>query len=284
MKKLLVAAIIAVSTTGTAYLIYLSLTPGGGGPATVAAAVPEQQILRVAYRPETLALGRDALSSPLWNEFPAAAVPLKLQVTAVPWGKATVPEVSVRAFHNAQRIYFRFEWNDDTENRQIAQNTFPDACAIMFPLNGDPRPESIMMGFLEPANIWAWKAARDAKIWGQPKPRETAYSDYYYPFVKEEVYSVAVDPLPSAVEDLVANRIGTTTPKGDQHIRGRGLWAANHWTVIFERALTLEGSELDAKIPRGAARTVAFAVWNGAKGDRGARKSISDWVRLEVAP
>ncbi len=29
-------------------------------------------------------------------------------------------------------------------------------------------------------------------------------------------------------------------------------------------------------------RLCAFAVWNGSKGDRGGRKSISDWVDLRV--
>jgi hypothetical protein len=284
MKKLLIAGIITASTAATAWLIYLALTPGRGRPAAAEAAAPAQQIVRVAYRPQTLALDRDAFSPPTWKELPIAAIPLKHQVTAIPWGKATVPEVRVRAFHNGKQIYIRFEWEDDTENRQVAQNSFSDACAVMFPLNGDPRPESIMMGFLEPANIWSWKAARDAKVWGAPAPPEKAYSDYYYPFVEEEVYAVALDPVASAVEDLVANRIGTTTPKSDQRVRGRGLWDENRWTVVFERELNLEGSDLDARIPRGAARTVAFAVWNGAKGDRGARKSISDWVRLEVAP
>ena len=284
MKKLPVFGVIFVSSAATAWLIWLALAPGRGRPTTASAAAPAPPVVRAAYRPITLALDRDALNAPVWNELAPGVVPLKHQVTAIPWGKASVPQVVVQAVHNGERIWFRFQWDDDTENREVARNTFADACAIMFPLLGDPPPEAIMMGFLDPANIWAWKASRDAEVWGRPQSPETAYSDYYNPFVKQEVFPVALQPVTSAVQDLVANRVGTTTPKPRQEVAGRGVWKDNRWMVVFERALDLHNSELDAKIPRGGARMAAFAVWNGAKGDRGARKSISEWVRLEVAP
>jgi hypothetical protein len=284
MRKLLIAGIVIVSTAATAYLIYLALSAGRGQTAAAAVVIPEPQVLRVAYRPQTLALEQEALFDDLWEKLVPGAVPLAQQVTAIPWGKASVPEVRVAAFHNGKQIYFRFQWEDSTQNREVAQNVFADACAVMFPLAENPRPESIMMGFLDPANIWAWKASRDAQVWGKPASPEPAYSDYYNPFVKQEVYSVALEKVPSAVQDLVANRVGTTTPKPEQRVRGRGAWSGNRWTVVVERALETGGNELDARIQPGASRMAAFAVWDGAKGDRGARKSVSDWVRLEVAP
>ena len=79
----------------------------------------------------------------------------------------------------------------------------------------------------------------------------------------------------------VSIRVGTVTPKETQNIEGRGFWQEGVWRVVIKRSLNATDTDVDAKfnIPK---RLCAFAVWNGAKGDRGGRKSISDWVELRV--
>lgn len=52
--------------------------------------------------------------------------------------------------------------------------------------------------------------------------------------------------------------------------------------MVVKRSLNANDPQSDAVFNTGGKKLVAFAVWNGAKGDRGSRKSISDWVELEV--
>lgn len=279
MKKLIIYGIIAVSiglfAVGSYYALfrYRTFPP-------VAAKSPE--VLDVPWVSETVELTIEGAQHPLWERLPGKEIPLLPQVTAVPWGKASIPQVSVKAFHNGQQIFFRFQWRDMTEDRQVGQNTFSDACAIMLPLDENPPPHSLMMGFLNRANIWAWKAVLDTQVWGEAPAPERAYADYYYPYQEQEVFPIAMEPVRSAVQDLMAQGVATVTPKEKQSVSGRGFWRDGQWTVILMRSLAAEDVQSDAPFVPGKPRAAAFAVWDGAKGDRGARKSISEWVRLQL--
>ncbi len=55
-------------------------------------------------------------------------------------------------------------------------------------------------------------------------------------------------------------------------------WSDDSWTVTFVHALDEEGGEL---VP-GSALHIAVAIWNGATGDHGGRKSVSIWQSLEL--
>ncbi len=56
------------------------------------------------------------------------------------------------------------------------------------------------------------------------------------------------------------------------------------WHVVFKRSLRVASIEDDVVFNSGEEKMLcAFAVWNGATGDRGGRKSISGWVELEIA-
>ena len=159
---------------------------------------------------------------------------------------------------------------------------FSDACAIMFPLNKNPGDfPTLMMGFLGKANIWHWKANRDREYWSGQEFNEKAYADYHYPFEDKETLPVSKDVLTSAVNDLISIRVTTITPKEAQNVAGKGIWSDGAWQVVFKRAIEPLDPELDAGFAD-VKRLCAFAVWNGDKGDRGGRKSISDWVELEI--
>jgi dimethylsulfide dehydrogenase subunit gamma/complex iron-sulfur molybdoenzyme family reductase subunit gamma len=279
MKKIVIVGIIAVVVSlflvGSYYALfrYRTFPPAADQPV---------ETLDVPYLERDIELSERGVEDPIWQRIPGKTFALSPQVTAIPWGKASVPEVTVAAFHNGERIFFRLRWRDATENRAIGPDAFTDACAVMLPLVEEPQPNTIMMGFLEGANIWAWKAARDARVWGTVREAtERPYTDYYYPLEEREVFPIAAQPVESAVEDLVARGVGTLTPRAHQRVRGRGFWKDGMWTVILTRAVAAQ-QEGEATLPLGKARAVAFAVWDGAKGDRGARKSITGWVRLRL--
>ena len=157
---------------------------------------------------------------------------------------------------------------------------------------------TIMMGFMHKSNIWYWKASRDREYWlSQEKAGATdelmqtkVYADYHYPFEEKEIFVVSKDISKSAVNDLIAIRVGTLTPKELQNVQGRGFWSDNTWQVVFKRAIAITDPEVDANLEQapptaGQAeknKLCAFSVWNGASGDRGGRKSISDWVELQI--
>ncbi len=139
-----------------------------------------------------------------------------------------------------------------------------------------------MMGFMGKSNIWQWKASQDKEYWLKEKPETKSYVDFYYPFEEKELFVVSKDVPQSAVNDLMSIRVGTITPKKTQNIQGKGFWDNGTWRVVFKRPLQLSDPELDPAFNSGQKRLCTFAVWNGAKGDRGGRKSISDWVELEI--
>jgi DMSO reductase family type II enzyme heme b subunit len=75
--------------------------------------------------------------------------------------------------------------------------------------------------------------------------------------------------------------VGTVTLKPTQTVNGRGEYRNGVWRAVFKRSLAAGDPEIDADFAKpGVSQLSAFAVWNGSKGDRGGRKSISDWVDL----
>ncbi len=223
------------------------------------------------------------ISPDIWDSIAPVEIEMEYQVMVLPWGKSLVSPVTVKAFHNERDIYFYMGWKDDTEDRTTGTNKFPDASAIMFPLGDNFQPSAIMMGFMEGANVWQWKASQDKEYWLNEPQISDAYSDFYYPFEEDEILTISRTVPASAVNDLLAIRVGTVTRKESQNVQGRGLWDNGTWHVVFKRSIEPADPELDASFSTND--KVAFAVWDGAKGDRGSRKSIShDWTTFEIIP
>jgi hypothetical protein len=83
------------------------------------------------------------------------------------------------------------------------------------------------------------------------------------------------------VEVLVARGFGTLTslPPAYQTVEGRGVWRDGRWAVVLRRTLK---SAVAPDLGRGQTREVAFAVWDGAAGDRNGQKAISQWIELAI--
>ncbi len=280
MKKTLVILIIIALLLSFTALVYYAFRHARGIPVT--AEKIERLTLEVPFIDREIDLS-EGISKEPWDSIAPKEVKLMYQVMVLPWPKVVVPTVTVKAFHNGKDIYFYMSWKDDTEDRDLDVNKFSDACAIMFPLGKEVQPSTIMMGFIGRANIWQWKASQDKEYWLKEGPKVKAYADFHYPFEETELFPVSKTVPKSAVNDLVAIRVGTVTPKEVQgQVEGRGFWRDDHWHVVFKRAIEAIDPEVDTIFEFRKKRLSAFAVWNGAKGDRGGRKSISDWVELEV--
>lgn len=242
----------------------------------------ERPALQVPFIDKNLDLA-EGISLDIWNNIKPQEIKLMYQVTALPWPmiKGGLPAVTAKAFHNKEDIYFYLSWPDEAEDTVHEMNKFSDACAIMFPLDPKAQPHTILMGFLGRVNIWQWKANQDREFWKNESPQTKAYVDYYYPFEDKELFPVSKRITKSAVNDLVAIRVGTITAKDTQEVTGRGFWENGVWNVVLKRPLRSAELENGVIFSPGK-RLSALAIWNGSKGDRGGRKSISDWLELNI--
>jgi Ethylbenzene dehydrogenase len=85
-----------------------------------------------------------------------------------------------------------------------------------------------------------------------------------------------------AVQDLVALGFGTIGPAPSQSVEGRGDRHQGRWRVVIARPLAAPDADRPA-FEIGTQTDVAFAVWDGRRGDRNGQKSVSQFVRLELS-
>ncbi len=260
------------------------------------------------------AVPRDALD-PLWRRVPETTIPFMHL-----WQRREAADaISVRALHDGRKIAFLLEWEDwEVNSKFLRHKDFTDSAAIMFSLSPDlPISEQPLFAMGEkgrPVNIWYWRLDRQMDLAGF-QDIETAYpnmvSDDYlleavrYPKDVENpshlpiTSAAAHDPVfitgwgagnplsipmrPSAVEDLNAVGFGTLTaqPQGDQDVKGRGLYVAGRWKVVFVRELRSKGL-FDVQLKSGGQFPITFAVWDGSKGDRDGQKGVTGWNLLNL--
>ena len=84
----------------------------------------------------------------------------------------------------------------------------------------------------------------------------------------------------SPVEELVAEGFGTITSQAEQRAEGFGVYSGGRWEVVL--IVPMAGKENQVSLHPGGHTSVAVAVWNGGKGDRGARKQFAYWSGLEL--
>jgi len=210
------------------------------------------------------------------------------------------PSVRVRSLVNDDRIAILVEWDDATRDESVlAVDSFADGAAIQLALGSGT---SICMGQQAGGlNIWHWKADWAADLAGR-RDLEDVHpgmpDDVHFPadqgpdgpgsdgFLTGQVAgntrSAAVRT--SSVEDLNAVGFGTLTPQPieAQNVHGASEYRDGIWRVVMSRPLS-DGDPNDAALrPGGAAAVVAFAVWDGSRGDRDGQKSVSTWLALSL--
>lgn len=232
-----------------------------------------------------------------WKDAPEFVAALQLQDMVEP--RLLVPstkEVRVRALSDGVTIAFRLEWADGTQNDVPGVSKFSDACAVQLPAAIQPDVPAPQMGEGGRAvEISYWRAFWQSTVDGRPDTINALYPRAaidHYPFeaaplkpgspeqqaaAKRYAPARALDnamagPRERPVEDLVAEGPGTIHP-GKPVSDGRGRRSEGGWTIVLARPLP-DGLKPDARTQ------VAFAVWDGAHEEGGARKMRSAWVPL----
>ena len=251
-------------------------------------------------------------SDEAWKDVPRAEVPLTPQMAIKPaLLAATVSSVAVRSVNDGAKVAFLLEWTDSTRDVSASrQDMFRDAAAIQFPVGTDI--PAICMGVRgQMVNIWHWKADWQEDIEKGYRDVVDTYPNFYkdtYPgvnslkdtppfrfpadFDNPEARPFVIgwqagNPMSepfrtSPVEDLNAVGYSTITHTARQHVDGEGTWDQGVWRVMFVRALQVEDGEA-ASIASGKAMPLAFAIWNGANQEAGARKQTSTYLTVQVA-
>jgi mono/diheme cytochrome c family protein len=241
----------------------------------------------------------------LWERAPA----VHLHLMPLWWRYTRPEEVVVRALHDGHELALLLVWTDDTHDATAMRpQDFRDAAAVMFALAGEP-PFFAMGQPDSPVNIWMWKAERQAD---QPafQDLEKVYPnlgiDSYPNFLRSPLeqphrHALTVDMAPlfatawgagnivadpvrrAAVEDLRAEGFGTlrARPLLDQAVVARGGWEIGSYRAMLRRSLKGRGPDA-VRLRPGRTVPVAFAIWNGAAGDRDGKKSVTIWQDLHI--
>ena len=225
-----------------------------------------------------------------WQAAPEYVAKLQLQDLVEPrLLKPSTAAVRVRALQNGADVALRLEWTDATPNNTPGPAKFSDGCAVQFPAKADPSVPAPQMGEPgKPVEITFWSANWQAIVDGRPDNIKalypTAQIDHYPAEAAKDAgtrkemaarYSPARalgnnrgGPRATPVEDYVAEGPGTISPNETAASKGTGKRTADGWAVVITR-----------KLP--ASRQVAFAVWEGAQDEVGARKMRTGWIPVK---
>ncbi len=233
-----------------------------------------------------------------WSDVAVVPVPLVVQDMVEPrLLDASTAEVRVRAATDGTRVAFLLDWDDATGNDEQKPSSFIDACAVQLPATVAADVPAPQMG--EPGRgveISYWRASWQAMVDGRPDTLKAIYPNAaidHYPFeaeslekdpaAKEEmakryaparaVGNTMAGPRQQPVEDLIAEGPGSLSPAPKSQSTGSGKRGAKGWSVMIVRPLP-QG------LTPGKRTQVAFAVWQGAHGESGARKMRSVWMPL----
>ncbi|MEM1944404.1 MAG: ethylbenzene dehydrogenase-related protein [Nitrososphaerota archaeon] len=244
--------------------------------------------------------------SPIWDNVPLSRISLADQSITKPL-KLAVPEepVKVRAAHDGEVIGFLLEWSDKRADTQAIKVTeFRDACAVMVTSYPAP-PEARFMGTQTmPATILHWKADWQVDIEEGFQDLEKAFPNIsvdMYPLLKESITGgkppktidlpdfarirlagtwvgnpISQPKKDTPVEKIIAKGPATIATLPTQDAVGWGRWRNGVWRVVLAKKMKAsDQSAGEADIERGKTYSVAFTVWFGDEGDRGARKNPS---------
>jgi DMSO reductase family type II enzyme heme b subunit len=234
----------------------------------------------------------------VWNNAPTHGSKLILQDLVEPRQKeVSTQEVQVQAITDGKEIAFRIEWTDETLNDKAAPHGFIDGCAVQLPVTiaeSVPAPQMGETG--KTVQITFWRADWQAIVEGRADEITSIYPNAkpdHYPFNAESLkknpdaqqetalrYSPAralgnnrQGPRQQPVEDLIAEGPGTLSPSPQSFSKGKGVRTEKGWAVVISRPLP-EGFSKEKPTQ------IAFAVWEGFRGETGARKMRTGWVNM----
>jgi hypothetical protein len=276
----------------TAIAVLLMLA-GAGACRKEAAPVNDVQVLRVATVPADPA-------DPAWRAAPVHIAKLIPQDLVEPRVLTpTTTEVRVRALTDGKTVAFRLEWPDEARDDAPGPSRMVDACAVQIPQANEKEPPAPQMGETGKAvDVTYWRADWQATVDGRGDTIRDLYPNAsidHYPFqaqplekgsaAEQEMASryaparalgnARSGPRAAPVEDLVAVGPGTLSPVPSRGSSGKGRHDKGVWAVVIGRAWP-------AVVTPGQRTNVAFAVWQGAAREAGARKMRTGWIPLSA--
>lgn len=203
----------------------------------------------------------------------ARAAEVPLHTSPLAWQAGAVLEAHVSALHDGRRVYVRVRWLDPTrDDEPLGGGPAADALAVQF--SDDEEPALFGMGAAQhPVELWYWTAVRQAAVTGALDPLTVhgTRGDSDLPLL--------VDAGPAGgAEGFVGRGVGALEPQ-ESDPASRAAWRDGEWSVVFSRPLAGRGVTF---VPGGRV-WFGVAVWNGAAGELGARKSVTIWHALALA-
>lgn len=233
-----------------------------------------------------------------WEDAPEHVAPLIRQDLVDPRQmNVSTERLRVRAISDGREVAFRLQWDDDTRDDRNHPARFADACAVQMPARVGPMLPAPQMGEAgRPVQITYWSAAWQAMVGAPERSLKDLYPNAtvdHYPFqapsLKEgspqqeamatryapahAVGNPMAGPRDKPVQEMTAEGPGTLTRVPESRCDGRGLRIEQGWSVVIRRPLP---PGFDAA-PQAH---VAFAVWQGSRGEVGAKKMRTGWINL----
>jgi len=224
---------------------------------------------------------------PAWN----AADEVDVVLAPLWWSDEAVLGASLSAVHDGETLALRLRWPDETGDvRLFSEGTTTDAAALQ--LSGEPRVALFGMGAPgHPTNLWHWQALRveDASAALElldlaphaARPTQPGEVRPDVPLYRRLLGRL--EPSSDAARITVegVSSVGSA-PRFPGEVAAHARWHAGEWSVVFSRALAPGTDQVPLR--PGSTVQIACAVWNGAAGDDGAKKSISIWQELVLEP
>ncbi|MEM7685148.1 MAG: ethylbenzene dehydrogenase-related protein [Paracoccaceae bacterium] len=216
------------------------------GDEVIASRIPDGIYLRNTNDPDDIIWERLAEYRVVMSPAPAVHESVELRVD---YDAEAIP-VYLQIARTSDRFYVRMRWRDDSKDTATRMNRFRDGAAIQFSLADDETSYIMGTGPEEPVNIWYWR------------------------------------PDDGSVTNLAAGGPGSTTVLDTQPVSGTALYQENpgdpnEWVVVMSRPLEAAG-EHNASFNRERI-PMAFAIWQGADGQRDGFKSVSDgWILVDM--
>ena len=196
--------------------------------------------------------------SPLWDRAKDAEIALSAQQIYQPGG-GTTRAVLVRALEDGQNFSARISWEDTTKNDTLG-SVPSDSAAIQLPIDPTHLPYQCMGQSTSRVNIWQWKAAWEREA-------------------RDSLGMVAQEMTSAGVRNYTSNGICKAVETPGVSPLVQSYHDGKMWHVVFKRSLSA-GEMGTAPLNPEVTSSIAFAVWNGARGEARGMKAVSTWNTL----
>lgn len=240
--------------------------------------------------------------APYWKGVGPGIIKLLAQPMIAPRPETTTTaEVIVQAVTDGKNVAFRLKWKDPERSEAGRLGEYSDALALEFPLQTQGEMPPVFMGMKgNPVQLFHWRAQyqRD-KEKGKPAVKDL------YPNTSVDMYPLEFKEAPGGtpsdrekfspgvvegnpqsyakegIDEIVAEGFSTSAVQAGHGSAAHGEWKEGEWTLVIVRPVTIEGGSSIKS--GGKAANIAFAVWQGGKGEVGARKCVTmQWTPVVI--